>query len=253
MLYQREQEYNINNQPQGVCFQMTLVVLTILYLVVGSFISVLKSMSSALLFLVVSFLLTGILSVFVWWYTWSKSTQRGAQLSNNIRQNPTTENRNRASIRNNSDHLLPFVNGLENRLHYYLSTSSSLNDLSNNSSYANTALRLAQNERDFDDLDYESLLSLDNFVKKKGINSHQLRRLPIKHFHKNSEKNKDNEKIEKKETEKCMVCLEPFEEDDELITLTCFHDFHKSCISKWLELKAVCPICNQKISFEQNL
>jgi hypothetical protein len=32
-----------------------------------------------------------------------------------------------------------------------------------------------------------------------------------------------------------------------VITIPCFHQFHKVCISKWLQEKASCPICHSDV------
>jgi hypothetical protein len=44
-----------------------------------------------------------------------------------------------------------------------------------------------------------------------------------------------------------MVCLEEYEEGEELRTLPCLHSFHKSCIDKWLGGKKQCPMCKTPI------
>ncbi|KAL3839642.1 hypothetical protein ACJIZ3_024233 [Penstemon smallii] len=42
----------------------------------------------------------------------------------------------------------------------------------------------------------------------------------------------------------CVICLEEYKNMDDVGTLkVCGHDFHVSCIRKWLSMKNVCPIC----------
>nr|GLL17961.1 probable E3 ubiquitin-protein ligase HIP1 isoform X1 [Ipomoea trifida] len=43
---------------------------------------------------------------------------------------------------------------------------------------------------------------------------------------------------------RCAICLEVYEKKDEIGSLIkCGHDYHVSCISKWLSMKNACPIC----------
>jgi hypothetical protein len=51
----------------------------------------------------------------------------------------------------------------------------------------------------------------------------------------------------REELTSCMVCLEEYEEGEELRTLPCLHSFHKSCIDKWLGGKKQCPMCKTPI------
>lgn len=41
----------------------------------------------------------------------------------------------------------------------------------------------------------------------------------------------------------CSVCLDEYEEGDELLQLTCGHVFHRSCIDVWLKKNSICPYC----------
>lgn len=46
----------------------------------------------------------------------------------------------------------------------------------------------------------------------------------------------------------CLICLDDYEDNNELTTLPCLHFFHKNCILKWLDSHVTCPICkNQAI------
>ena len=45
-------------------------------------------------------------------------------------------------------------------------------------------------------------------------------------------------------TEDCSICLEPYQENDKIVQLTCNHIFHKNCIREWLQNKQNnCPLC----------
>uniref|UniRef100_A0A674HET7 RING-type domain-containing protein n=1 Tax=Taeniopygia guttata TaxID=59729 RepID=A0A674HET7_TAEGU len=43
----------------------------------------------------------------------------------------------------------------------------------------------------------------------------------------------------------CAVCLEDFGLQEELGVLPCQHAFHRECLLKWLEVRCVCPMCNE--------
>ncbi|OMO52240.1 Zinc finger, RING-type [Corchorus capsularis] len=42
----------------------------------------------------------------------------------------------------------------------------------------------------------------------------------------------------------CYICLAEYEEEDKIRVLPCHHEFHMSCVDKWLkEIHGVCPLC----------
>lgn len=47
---------------------------------------------------------------------------------------------------------------------------------------------------------------------------------------------------------KCRICLELYEEGDEVKTLPCFHIFHSECIDKWFQFSDECCICKNCVS-----
>ena len=51
--------------------------------------------------------------------------------------------------------------------------------------------------------------------------------------------------------EPCIICHENLLKGDEVRRLPCCHTFHRSCIDRWLRLKAVCPL--DKLSVQQLL
>ncbi|KAE9462662.1 hypothetical protein C3L33_05446, partial [Rhododendron williamsianum] len=43
---------------------------------------------------------------------------------------------------------------------------------------------------------------------------------------------------------RCYICLSAYEECDKIRVLPCHHEFHMSCVDKWLkEIHGVCPLC----------
>ena len=47
----------------------------------------------------------------------------------------------------------------------------------------------------------------------------------------------------------CPICLEEFEDNEEIIVLSCSHGFHEQCLRQWLERKAdtCCPLCKYAV------
>ncbi|PIN08651.1 hypothetical protein CDL12_18779 [Handroanthus impetiginosus] len=42
----------------------------------------------------------------------------------------------------------------------------------------------------------------------------------------------------------CYICLAEYEEGDKIRILPCHHEYHVSCVDKWLkEIHGVCPLC----------
>ena len=42
---------------------------------------------------------------------------------------------------------------------------------------------------------------------------------------------------------KCLICLEAFHKEEEVISLSCDHFYHCNCIQSWLKIRATCPVC----------
>jgi hypothetical protein len=50
----------------------------------------------------------------------------------------------------------------------------------------------------------------------------------------------------------CIICMEDYKEEDEVIELPCDtrHFFHAACISGWLKTNNSCPLCKKPITME---
>ncbi|XP_045786125.1 uncharacterized RING finger protein C4G3.12c-like [Trifolium pratense] len=56
------------------------------------------------------------------------------------------------------------------------------------------------------------------------------------------------EKLHKEDTTQCYICLVEYEDGDSVRVLPCHHEFHRTCIDKWLkEIHRVCPLCRGNI------
>ncbi|RDX91755.1 E3 ubiquitin-protein ligase RNF12-A [Mucuna pruriens] len=50
------------------------------------------------------------------------------------------------------------------------------------------------------------------------------------------------------DAEQCYICLAEYEEGDQIRVLPCFHEYHMSCVDKWLkEIHGVCPLCRGNV------
>ncbi|KAJ6820246.1 E3 ubiquitin ligase BIG BROTHER-like [Iris pallida] len=47
--------------------------------------------------------------------------------------------------------------------------------------------------------------------------------------------------------EECVICYMTYKNRDKLITLPCRHQYHKSCVTRWLKINKACPICNDDV------
>lgn len=65
--------------------------------------------------------------------------------------------------------------------------------------------------------------------------------LPVKLYTK-------SQKYQNEEVAQCYICLLEYEEGDNVRILPCHHEFHKTCVDKWLkEIHRVCPLCRGDI------
>ncbi|XP_028793671.1 uncharacterized RING finger protein C4G3.12c isoform X2 [Neltuma alba] len=52
----------------------------------------------------------------------------------------------------------------------------------------------------------------------------------------------------------CYICLVEYEDGDSIRELPCHHQFHRTCIDKWLkEIHRVCPLCRRDICISDSL
>ena len=89
-----------------------------------------------------------------------------------------------------------------------------------------------------DKMSYEQLLQLEEEVGSvnKGLAKDKIKKIPVKPFHKALfDDNLD-----------CIICMEKFEEGEQVKQLNCGHIFHGDCIDKWLEKEKKCPFCKSE-------
>ena len=71
----------------------------------------------------------------------------------------------------------------------------------------------------------------------------QLPRIKFKKAVGNNEESKDDAG----DMSKCSVCLCEYEDEEQLLLLTCFHKFHEVCIKEHFKFQDFCPICRTKV------
>ncbi|OMO50421.1 Zinc finger, RING-type [Corchorus capsularis] len=105
-----------------------------------------------------------------------------------------------------------------------------------------------EDEIDPDDLSYEELIALGEIigVEKRGLSQNEISSclVPCKF---------QSIEICKNGIDRCVICQVEYEEEEALVGLpSCEHPYHSECISKWLQIKKICPICNTEISLSMN-
>lgn len=149
-------------------------------------------------------------------------------------------------------------------------------------------LRMAFMQRDFTGDDYEMLMQLDELqnvnATRRGAPSSVINRLPthrltqaeidaMKHASSRDPEaaasgdeskatadqrkstaaggsHSHNHEDDDEDAPKCLICLAPYEAGNEVRSLLCLHQFHKSCVDQWLQTNAVCPVCKFHIASE---
>jgi hypothetical protein len=46
----------------------------------------------------------------------------------------------------------------------------------------------------------------------------------------------------------CMICLEEFQQHDQLRVLPCFHRYHTGCVDNWFARSRCCPVCKHDVT-----
>lgn len=128
-------------------------------------------------------------------------------------------------------------------------------------------LQLALLDREFDDLDYETLRALDadNVPTGPSMTEEEINALPV-HKYKvtgpqsagsSVQQAASSSSVEKKQDPPnaaggtkacddeltCSVCLEQVDVGELVRTLPCLHQFHANCIDPWLRQQGTCPVC----------
>ncbi|KAF7805436.1 E3 ubiquitin-protein ligase SDIR1-like [Senna tora] len=132
-------------------------------------------------------------------------------------------------------------------------------------------LQLALLDREFDELDYDTLRALDSDTASSttSMTEEEINALPV-HTYKvagppkdgsgglaSSSRSKAQIKQENGGTEgnikgtedelTCTICLEQVNRGELVRSLPCLHQFHTNCIDPWLRQQGTCPVCKLRI------
>ncbi|RHN69436.1 putative transcription factor C2H2 family [Medicago truncatula] len=108
--------------------------------------------------------------------------------------------------------------------------------------YEDDEMELEEDEVDPDELSYEELIELGNFIgeEKRGLPANEISSCLHPYTSKIAESTSG--------IDRCVICQIEYEEGESLVALHCDHPYHTDCISKWLQIKKVCPICSNEVS-----
>jgi len=76
----------------------------------------------------------------------------------------------------------------------------------------------------------------------QGLDKETLESFTVVKYDKEKSKNLDSE------LKKCAICLEEFDDGEDVKFLLCLHRFHQACIDPWMEKHTTCPICKKDYS-----
>ncbi|XP_010261280.1 PREDICTED: E3 ubiquitin ligase BIG BROTHER-related [Nelumbo nucifera] len=101
-------------------------------------------------------------------------------------------------------------------------------------------------EVDPDELSYEELLALGEVVgtESRGLSADMIASLPSVSY--NAQSNQDGS------TDQCVICRLDYEDGETLTVLSCKHSYHSECITNWLQINKVCPVCSAEVSTSES-
>ncbi|KAI3712482.1 hypothetical protein L1987_71039 [Smallanthus sonchifolius] len=95
---------------------------------------------------------------------------------------------------------------------------------------------------DPDELSYEELIALGEVVgtESRGLSADSIASLRSVIYNTQNSQNGSSET--------CVICRLDYEDGDNLILLSCKHSYHSACITNWLQINKVCPVCSTEVS-----
>lgn len=90
---------------------------------------------------------------------------------------------------------------------------------------------------------------IEENINNNNIHDEALENLPVFKIDAKFMEVSQKEENKNEQFQKCIICMEKYEVNDEVKTLPCFHIFHKDCIDQWFKAgNDSCPICKNKIN-----
>ncbi|XP_021746133.1 probable E3 ubiquitin-protein ligase HIP1 [Chenopodium quinoa] len=101
---------------------------------------------------------------------------------------------------------------------------------------------------DIDNMSYAELLALSERIGTvcTGLTEKDIRcHLKTRRYKKSTAATINSEELSCRDqtNDLCIICQDEYEDNEQLGTLECGHEYHVDCLKKWLLLKNVCPIC----------
>lgn len=105
-----------------------------------------------------------------------------------------------------------------------------------------------QDNIDPDNMTYEELLDLGEAVgsQTRGLSQELIDLLPTSKCKLGSFFSR------KKHRERCVICQMRYKRGERQMKLPCKHIYHSECISKWLSINKICPVCNNEVFGEES-
>ncbi|KAF9599917.1 hypothetical protein IFM89_001863 [Coptis chinensis] len=116
---------------------------------------------------------------------------------------------------------------------------------------------MEEDDVDPDELSYEELIALGEFVgtENKGLLASEITNYFRPYSYKCQSSPEDGHQKDSNPSHscRCVICQFEYEEGETVVALGCEHAYHSECISKWLQMNKVCPICNTEVSLTQSV
>ena len=160
--------------------------------------------------------------------------------NNDIMINTSTNSENNFVLLNEFQERMRVLNALLAHRRRLLRLTSQLNSINNfeNDEFFNIHFNTFNRNNEF----------------KNNVNEEVLNSLPVFKIDEKFMEVSQKEENKNEQFQKCVICMEKYEINDEVKTLPCFHIFHKGCIDHWLKAgKDSCPICKNKINHNNDL